>query len=647
MHTFFATLQARRPRRGRTATTAEAPVRALRSVRAREAAGSQEGFLLVEVIVSALLVALIVVATFNGFDVANRLSADQRHHDQAAVLAAQSQEQLRTDPASALVALETAPHVYTREVPVGGTKYTITQEAHPVAASGSSTGCNANETAAQTGANIEVTSSVTWPQLVVAKRPAVKQASVISPPTGSAVEVDVTNKGTTGVPGVTAVAKYQPVSSGAFTTAEGTTASAGCVVLSGIQATSASVEIVKRANFITPAGLLEWPTKELSIAPNLTTHYPVQYDEGGRIVAEFTYKGKPEFESKKVTGDTFVVFNSLMAVKPEYQLGSTAFEYEIGNEEHYKALTGTYSHTATTAVAAKYATGDLFPFPTSWSVYAGDCKKNNVGSEAAASKVPLVEPGKLTIAEVPMSYVLLKLYKGTQVEKGALETTAGYPVQITDSECEAELAPNNAIAANLEHNQVTLTEGKLTNPFQPFGPATLCVYSSTKKRSYSVAYTNSTAAGSTVNVFLNEPSEAERATAKAKAEGEEATAKTKRLTEEAATKSARESEEATTKTTRTTNEAKEVTKWKEEELKKTITKAQKEAKEATQKTARVKAEKEESEKKIAKEKTESEAKKKAEEKEASTKTTRETKEAAELPSAKKESKEDSIGNTEC
>src|SRR4051794_24125472 len=76
---------------------------ALRS-RLRESRG-EDGFLLVEVLVSAMLVALIVTATFNGLDVANRLTADQRRHDTASILAAQSQEQLRTEPASALNAL--------------------------------------------------------------------------------------------------------------------------------------------------------------------------------------------------------------------------------------------------------------------------------------------------------------------------------------------------------------------------------------------------------------------------------------------------------------------------------------------------------------------------------------------------------------
>ena len=59
---------------------------------------SEGGFLLIEVMMSAMFVALIVVATLNGFDIANKTTAEQRRHDEANVLAAQSQEQLRTEP---------------------------------------------------------------------------------------------------------------------------------------------------------------------------------------------------------------------------------------------------------------------------------------------------------------------------------------------------------------------------------------------------------------------------------------------------------------------------------------------------------------------------------------------------------------------
>ena len=119
------------------------------------------------------------------------MEADERHHNQAAVLAAQSQEQLRTEPAGILSALESSPHGYTRLV--GGTTYTIPQEAKAINASKASTGCNVAQTGTQTGANVQITSSVTWPLLVTAKRPSVRESSIITPPTGSALEVDVGN----------------------------------------------------------------------------------------------------------------------------------------------------------------------------------------------------------------------------------------------------------------------------------------------------------------------------------------------------------------------------------------------------------------------------------------------------------------------
>ncbi len=209
----------------------------------------EDGFLLIEVMMSALLVGLIVVSTFTGFDVATRISADQRHHDQAVLLAAQSQDQLRSDPATALDALETNPHKYTVEV--GGTKYTVTQEAKPVGTSGG-TGCNTSETGSQV-ANVQITSSVTYPQLEKAGRPVVKASGIVTPPIGSAIEVDVTDGGSPekGVAGITAIAKFTPVEAAAIAQAEGTTGSAGCVVLGGLPATTATVEIAEKTGFVT------------------------------------------------------------------------------------------------------------------------------------------------------------------------------------------------------------------------------------------------------------------------------------------------------------------------------------------------------------------------------------------------------------
>jgi Tfp pilus assembly protein PilV len=668
MHTFLGTRLAASRSRLRMSAAGRACARLSDRVTPGADPRGEHGFLLVEVMISALLVALIIVATLNGFDVATRLSSDQRHRNQAAVLAAQSQEQLRTNSASALNALESNPHQYIREI--GGTQFTVTQEANPVAATGT-TGCNATESTAQT-TNIQIISIVTWKAQEKAKRPSVKQASVISPPTGSALEVDVTNKGTTGVAGVTATAKFKPINSGSYATSEGTTSSEGCVVLAGIQALEATVEIAKRANFVTPAGKLEWEPATVAIAPNLTKHYPVYYDEGGRIEAEFTYKGSTAtFEGKKPASDTFVVSNTAMAAKPEYQVGSTVFgTYEIGNEEHYKAATSTYkTNQSYTAAGAKYITGDLFPFASNWTVYAGDCPKNAIGEVSTTAK-RVVNPGTTTTVQVPLSYVTLNVYNGTQLAKGSLVTAGKYPVSIENPECAGEAAPNNSISATLVHTQNTLT-GKLENPFQPFGAAELCVYGGKpgingneyeKEKTYTVTYSNKEAKGSTVNIYLGEPSTEERATKRAALEAAEAatqsareasekTTKTTRESTEKTAKTTRESTEATTKTTRETKEATERTKWKEEETSKKITKKQKEEKEATQKTARVKAEKEESEKKTkaeteeatkktAAEKTEKTNRETAEKAEAKVESERITKEAAEVPS----SKEDAIAS---
>ena len=519
MHTFLGTLlTARRPPR-RQPTSARTPEPTDRtatpqSLGARLAA--DEGFLLVEVLVSVLLVALIVVATLNGFDAATRVTADQRHHSQATLLAAQSQEQLRSDPASALDTLESSPHTFERTV--GGTTYKVVQEAKPINSSGQAATCKFSETTAQNGAYIQITSAVTWPQLNIAKRPAVKQASLIAPPTGSDLEVDVSNGAATpaGVSGVTATASFIPVEAETPSTIEGTTGSAGCVVLTGIPATSATVSIAEKAGFVTPNGTLKVPSKELTIAPNITTHYPVTYNEAGRLTVKYTYKGEPTFSGKTVRGDTFVAYNGKIPAEPKFEVGSPAFEYKtVSGEEQYKALTTTLSTAASTPTGTKYPSGDLFPFSEKWQVYAGDCPANSILSatektEKLSNPIQVVEPGKTTSVEVPLSYLQLNIESGTLWKKpNNLESTP-YSVTITDSECASARTPNNAFAANLAHTQTSSSEGHLGNPFQPFGKYELCLYNKEEERTYRQSYTNSTVAGSKLTFFPGEPTKSER-----------------------------------------------------------------------------------------------------------------------------------------
>jgi len=579
---------------------------------------NQDGFLLIEVMISAMLVALIVTATFNGLDVATRITADQRHHDQAAILAAQSQEQLRSEPATALDILETKPHVYTTKI--GGTTYTITQEAKAVSASGNTTGCNATESTAQTGANILITSKVSWPQQAAAKRPEVKQASIITPPTGSAIEVDVLNGENGGVAGVTARAEFIPNEAGSYNTVEGTTSSSGCVVLTGIQATSAKIEIVEKPGFVTRWGALKVKPKELTIAPNVTTHYQVEYAEAGRIEAQFTYKEGTTFEGKEVKSDTFVAYNNGTGIKPEYEVGSTAFTYQTtgpeASEEFYRALTGSYAPISYTAAGSKYSVGRLFPLK-GWIVYAGDCPANNVAKTPEVGGV-VVKSGAKTNVKLPLAYTKLSVYTGnTSAKQGELtkENIKG-GVKITNNSCAGAEEPLNGYSPIYTHEQKeTIAGAGLENPFQPLGSFTMCVADAKKEKTYTVNYTNSSITGPTpVAIYLGQKTLAQKAfeisqeteaiAKRTKEETEAKAAKTKREGEETAANTAKEkrvAEESAAKTAETERKADEKgpeskAYWEKLEKEGKLTKAQVTTKEKTKATLV----KEESEKKITK-----------------------------------------------
>jgi Tfp pilus assembly protein PilV len=510
----------------------------LGALRRRLRQGGEEGFLLVEVMMSSLIVALIVVATFNGLDTATKISADQRRHDEAAILAAQSQEQLRSEPATALVALETNPHKYTRTI--GGTTYTITQGAKAAGKSGEeeTTECSVSATKSET-INIQINSTVTWPLLERAGRPGVKEAGVITPPTGSAIEVDVIDGSNAGVSGVTARATYTPVAAGASNTIEGTTTGNGCVVLSGIQATSATVEIVERLGFVTRAGALKVPLKKLTIAPNITTHYVVPYAEAGRLASRFTYKGETSWEGKEVVGDTFVAQQAEeFEGEPKYEVGATYFKYETTGEEHFTPLPGicslatlcvprkstvpAYEPTAYTAAGSKYPHGDLFPFKEGWRVWAGDCEANATGEAVVASK-PVVGGASATTVSVPLGYTQLSVYKGAgSGSTGSFEEEHLGPVTITNEACESAPTPPNAAAQTFVHEQVeTLPKGRLEDPFQPFGTFQLCLVDKALKKTYTIPFTNTKAATpSTPTIYLGQRPTAEVSSEKSATEAE-------------------------------------------------------------------------------------------------------------------------------
>jgi Tfp pilus assembly protein PilV len=589
-------------------------------------AAAQDGFTLIEVITSALMIGLIVVGTFSGFEAADSSTTQDRLQNEAAVLAAQSQDQLRSTPASALETLATAPHTYTKEF--DKVNFTIKQEARFVGGEGTE-GCSVTQHKNQISNALRITSTVSWAR-AIAKAAPVVETGVVTPPTGSALEVDVGNAPapTAGVADVTVLVKYTAVGTSSVSTLEATTTSSGCIVFGAIPATAATVEIPEQGGFVTPSGSQYIAPKEETLAPNTTTYDPVTYNRGGAIIAKFEYEQKPKYkttnnkgetEEQPVKSDTFVVLNADMHAEPDYEVGST--RGELLGTGLYEPLPGvattlptpaTYETEATSPTSSRYPEGNLFPFPESegegrWVAFAGDCKANDP-EELKVSGVTL-ERKWITSAttdnefKVPLSHLSLNVYKGTEKEVAALgseavknlETTTKRLVTITDSTCASATAPNNETTVKTEHTQYTTTTeatgGHLEYPFQPFGSYKLCVYNEPSKKTYTVTGEDLTTAGSLQNVFLAQRSTQEREEAKKTEEAaekateekrktEETQAREKREKEEAPAREKREKEEATEKTTREKEEAAQ-TKWETEEASQKTTRTSEEAAKAT------------------------------------------------------------------
>jgi len=575
MSTFFARLRLSRL----TARTALGPATGRgRIAAARARARDQGGFLLIEVLISSMIVALMAVATVTGFTALNKEGAEERHRDEAAVLAAQSQEDMRSDPVSTLLAFkEEGGNSYTATV--SGTTYTILQKAS-FGNGSEATGCSATESTKGQGTYVRISSTVTWTHMVV--KP-VSEAGIITPPTGSALDVEASN-GEVPTQGVPVVVKY--VASGTTTSSslEGTTSSQGCVLFAGIPATEATVEVKEAAGIVNRHGTQSWPTEAVTLAPNVLTRHQLKLAHGGSVIAEFTYNNTTHDKhsnnadtgtyEEAVTGDTFVVFNSQMESPPNFEEGSTTdpepFTGALFEILPAKNDTGFQQTAPSPTEIVRYPEGDLFPFPSpkDWTAWAGDCLENNpenYNGGAVKPEAAPVPPGTSVKIKVPMTYVMLNVYTKSEAEikamskKGealwpALETAESKPVTITDKKCEG-VKPANETVIDAAHVQETTSGsewgGHLSAPFQPFGEYELCLVSGGKTYRPK-AYTNTSPKETkTLNIYLNEFSHAE---VKTKREEKEKETQAARVTKENETKATREASESATKSKREASE---------------------------------------------------------------------------------------------
>lgn len=453
IHTFFGRLG--HGPRGSSSTDLE-------SARGCSTFAHEAGFALIEVLISAVLIALIVIATFTGFDASNRATGDERAHAQADVLAQQDEDRLRGKQINQLSGLNE-----TRTLTYNGTTYSITSTGEFLSDSTETASCVKE---AQSASYVRTTSKVTWPAL--GSRPAVVETGLITPPIGGELLAQVFDGNGEGVSGMT-VQATGPSPSTAVVSA--TTGANGCVIFSSLTEGEYSVNTFQ-SGYVDKDGNSEPPASQraVSITTGATAKKSFQFARGGALKVTFVNSSNVEVE-----GDTFVAYNTNMTL-PSIRLFGTQ---------------GTYAKTITSPTTL-FPFGEPGPPPTSpYSVYAGSCEANKPPS--AYEKSTNVTPGGTSAISVVEPPINIEVWSGTSsASKGSLVTTASGTLKgtLTDSGCASAAA----------RTFTALSAGKLQHPNTPFGTYALCVtaqISSTNRRVRVSPIANSSAAGTATQVI--------------------------------------------------------------------------------------------------------------------------------------------------
>jgi Tfp pilus assembly protein PilV len=440
---------------------------------------AEAGFALLEVLISAVIVALIVIATFTGFDVTQRATADERAHSQADVLAQQDEDRLRSMQIDQLSGLnETHTYKY------NGTEYTVKSTGEFLNDTTESQSCVKE---AQNASYVRTVSTVTWPALKT--RPAVVETGLITPPAGGELLVQVFDGSGAGVSGMSVVAKG-PAPSEA--TVSATTGSSGCVIFASLGEGTYSVT-TSQLGYVDKDGNSEPPISQrtATVTSGTTTKKQFQFGRAGELTVKFVNS-----EGTASEGDSFVTFNTGITtglVRGWGVLGANAY------------------------AGSKTTSKTLFPFSSKYAVYAGTCTADAPPEPILEHQGVSIPPGESASVNVIVPPVKLQVFSGSSSGSPGSKVENGFTGSFTDTGVECRETPTG-IEAPPPHTEENVhpfstgavtTGGELLKPM-PFGKFTLCVASKAKvgapseyRRLRGIAIENETPTGTpTYTIYL-------------------------------------------------------------------------------------------------------------------------------------------------
>ncbi|MGH2973835.1 MAG: prepilin-type N-terminal cleavage/methylation domain-containing protein [Solirubrobacterales bacterium] len=405
---------------------------------------AEDGFALIEVLVSALVLAIVAAGVMALLQATTRSAADERRHAEAYAVSQEDQARLRSMRLSALNRME-----QTRTVTVDGNEFTVVSQGVFVNnTKGQPSSCTSGETAAD---YVRITSTTSWPG---SRQPVVIQ-SIVSPSNGSLDPnhgtLVVTTKNAAGE--ALANVGLSGTGAGSFSATSDAT---GCANFADLPA--GNYEVTPNAPGLVDVHGESAVAQKTSVIAGGTNTLQLQLDYGATLPVKFKYRVGSSSEFKAAKVDSVLVFNVLMNPAKPYWTPTKTRQEEI--------------------VAAP-----IFPFTSPDTVYAGACELNNPGSGAAQGSVTL-SPGKTYSPTLELQVPALEL----TIKSGSSTIITGAKIIITDENCKVG---NSYLAreytSESKGHQSSASNGQAEYGL-PYGTYTICAsanISGTNRRLYS------------------------------------------------------------------------------------------------------------------------------------------------------------------
>jgi type II secretory pathway pseudopilin PulG len=380
-------------------------------------AREQDGFILVEVLMSAVILLITAYGMLSGLDGTSKISGSLRAQTVATALAQQDQERMR-----GLLASDLSNLAASSATSVDGVNYTVVSDATWVSDVSGTADCTSSGRADY----LRITSRVTWSN---APNPTpIVLESVVSPPNGSfgsgqgSLSNVVRNRDGDGIAGVTVTANGPSAASGS-------TNVNGCVFFGYLPVGNYSLT-AQASGFVDRDGH-QTISVPASVIAQTTNSVAQDYDRAGTVAVSFDTKvgGAAPVPSQ---GDQLSVMHSSMTVPTR--------------------VFGTLGQLQTTVTAS-----GLFPFRDDYAVFAGGCDAADPRDYGAPVAMIGLDPGVTGALTVRVPAVNIAV------------TRAGLPLQNAHVRI-----TSRTVGCDVVYTRTTDALGHLSDAGLPYGDYDIC-----------------------------------------------------------------------------------------------------------------------------------------------------------------------------